>query len=603
MLDSSQREMMTLDLLSSPRSSIIEMPADMNKLHELRPASLGRASRSRHSRDFLPDSRSRTTPVPSSGAAIQAARRTINEEDDFGSPNEHRRSLSDGSSSEQGRHNTVPHTGAAGDGGVEEGEIDVFASLPPISRSELGTISSQPVSPSGSHTRAKPRLSNNNSLPIPGRSSAQGLKARSTDYSPSRRGPRPEEIEAARKILAEAERASFRSPRKAKKMPPASQRSATPPPISRARNTIEGLVEVERQEMHGSSSRPQTPLNTSDEPLSKPRPRSANHQSISTNLSRKVPFVLNNGMEPRTPVLDQLQLAPELLLTPDASEPTQTRSRKEVVSDISGAYAQHKYSYPKRGSSLAEAENTGHVAGIDHLVADVMDADHRPRTASQRTFSEDGNSTSRHSVTPRQDLAGNGSVSRLPDFFSYEIFQIVLRDPATSRRLLQFSQARCCGENIEFLGKVSCSSASSLWFMFLFFTLQVDEYQKLLTSLADNMSTIHKSFISDQSTSQLDLPITLMSSVNKEMKTILGSSFLGMESLFNEMRVRIEDTVFTSVYPSFVRFQMTLSATRALANDRHRYQGLGDCFCLTDPKLVYLVANLYHKSDKEQQSR
>ena len=40
------------------------------------------------------------------------------------------------------------------------------------------------------------------------------------------------------------------------------------------------------------------------------------------------------------------------------------------------------------------------------------------------------------------------------DFFSPEIFQIVLHNPTTSHQLLQFSQSRFCGENMEFLEKV-----------------------------------------------------------------------------------------------------------------------------------------------------
>ena len=40
------------------------------------------------------------------------------------------------------------------------------------------------------------------------------------------------------------------------------------------------------------------------------------------------------------------------------------------------------------------------------------------------------------------------------DFFSPEIFQIVLHNPTTSYQLLLFSQSRFCGENMEFLEKV-----------------------------------------------------------------------------------------------------------------------------------------------------
>ena len=40
------------------------------------------------------------------------------------------------------------------------------------------------------------------------------------------------------------------------------------------------------------------------------------------------------------------------------------------------------------------------------------------------------------------------------DFFSPEIFNIVLHNPTTAHQLLRFSQNRFCGENMEFLEKV-----------------------------------------------------------------------------------------------------------------------------------------------------
>lgn len=98
------------------------------------------------------------------------------------------------------------------------------------------------------------------------------------------------------------------------------------------------------------------------------------------------------------------------------------------------------------------------------------------------------------------------------------------------------------------------------------------------------ISTIHKGFISDQSANQINLPSNLLRSVHTEMKGLLATTFPGMETLFTAAQERIEELVFTDVYQRFVRFQITLSATRALASDRHRYQGLGDCFCLTNPK-------------------
>jgi len=58
-------------------------------------------------------------------------------------------------------------------------------------------------------------------------------------------------------------------------------------------------------------------------------------------------------------------------------------------------------------------------------------------------------------------LVSNGSMSNgVADFFSSEIFQIVLHNPTTSHQLLQFSQSRFCGENMEFLEKVGPSRDS-----------------------------------------------------------------------------------------------------------------------------------------------
>ena len=60
------------------------------------------------------------------------------------------------------------------------------------------------------------------------------------------------------------------------------------------------------------------------------------------------------------------------------------------------------------------------------------------------------------SATKSSVVAGVGAAG-LADFFSPEVFQIVLHNPTTAHQLLKFSQSRFCGENMEFLEKV-CSS-------------------------------------------------------------------------------------------------------------------------------------------------
>lgn len=55
---------------------------------------------------------------------------------------------------------------------------------------------------------------------------------------------------------------------------------------------------------------------------------------------------------------------------------------------------------------------------------------------------------------PKQNGGMEKRSEGLADFFSTEVFNIVLHNPTTAHRLLKFSQARMCGENMEFLEKV-----------------------------------------------------------------------------------------------------------------------------------------------------
>lgn len=49
---------------------------------------------------------------------------------------------------------------------------------------------------------------------------------------------------------------------------------------------------------------------------------------------------------------------------------------------------------------------------------------------------------------------GGSANANMTDFFSSEVFNIVLHNPTTAHRFLRFCQSRACGENIEFLQKV-----------------------------------------------------------------------------------------------------------------------------------------------------
>ncbi|KAK8045176.1 hypothetical protein PG993_005200 [Apiospora rasikravindrae] len=183
-----------------------------------------------------------------------------------------------------------------------------------------------------------------------------------------------------------------------------------------------------------------------------------------------------------------------------------------------------------------------------------------------------GMSGRRSSVTIKKPPSQNGSLSsggssRLPDFFSQQVFQVVLHNPATAHHLLKFSENRVCSENVEFLAKI-------------------EQYHTTLNQLADIMTGIHKTYMTHQSPHQLNVPGKLLKEVHKRMKSIVMTKLPAMESLFTEMEVLVEQLVFTDIYPRFVNHQLTLNASKALANDRSKFQGLGDCFCLTSPSLA-----------------
>lgn len=97
------------------------------------------------------------------------------------------------------------------------------------------------------------------------------------------------------------------------------------------------------------------------------------------------------------------------------------------------------------------------------------------------------------------------------------------------------------------------------------------------------MTSIHKDFLADDSSKQINVNGELRKSVHGDMKSLVTKTLPSMETLFTDLQESVEQDVFLDIYPRFVRYQMALSATRALATNRHSYQGLGDCFCLTNP--------------------
>ena len=97
------------------------------------------------------------------------------------------------------------------------------------------------------------------------------------------------------------------------------------------------------------------------------------------------------------------------------------------------------------------------------------------------------------------------------------------------------------------------------------------------------MTEIHQSYTSNEAPKQLGVNVNVLRRINGEIRQATTSTLPSMESVFTEAQSETEALLRTAVYPRFVKYQMTNSASKALSTDREKYQGLGDCFCLTDP--------------------
>jgi hypothetical protein len=115
---------------------------------------------------------------------------------------------------------------------------------------------------------------------------------------------------------------------------------------------------------------------------------------------------------------------------------------------------------------------------------------------------------------------------------------------------------------------------------------QVDRYNALLNELTKTMFDIHRNYISVNAPNQLNLSENMLLKINKDLRATLTATFPKLESIFINPQNEIEQIVSSDIYPRFVRHQLTMSATKALAGNRSKYAGLGDCFVLTNPAIA-----------------
>ncbi|TVY35580.1 Phototropin [Lachnellula occidentalis] len=182
--------------------------------------------------------------------------------------------------------------------------------------------------------------------------------------------------------------------------------------------------------------------------------------------------------------------------------------------------------------------------------------------------SDDENS---NSGNDRMDgtLSTSGGINgnNITDFFGLEVFRLVLHNPTTAHRLLRFCQSRACGENMEFLQKV-------------------DKFNRLLDEASQLLGTIQTTYTSADAPKQINISHSQGKRVNSDIRHASQFTIPGLENIFLGPQEHIEKLLAQEIYPRFVKHQVTASATSALADHRERFQGLGDCFCLTDPSIA-----------------
>jgi hypothetical protein len=81
----------------------------------------------------------------------------------------------------------------------------------------------------------------------------------------------------------------------------------------------------------------------------------------------------------------------------------------------------------------------------------LSERDHRVRDFIEEEDETSCSSPTTTMTSPRTNGSGNDMIT---DFFSPDVFQLVIHNPTTAYRFLRFCQSRNCGESMEFLQKV-----------------------------------------------------------------------------------------------------------------------------------------------------
>ena len=106
----------------------------------------------------------------------------------------------------------------------------------------------------------------------------------------------------------------------------------------------------------------------------------------------------------------------------------------------------------------------------------------------------------------------------------------------------------------------------------------------MLDEMATALGAIHADYIAPGSTSSIGVPASIAKKASNDLKEATYTTLPSLESIFTPAQQYVEQLLASDIYPRFVKHQITASATMAMASNREKFNGLGDCFCLTDPQ-------------------
>jgi hypothetical protein len=113
---------------------------------------------------------------------------------------------------------------------------------------------------------------------------------------------------------------------------------------------------------------------------------------------------------------------------------------------------------------------------------------------------------------------------------------------------------------------------------------QIEQYSQLLAQAQRLLSDIHATYTCPDATDPVNITETISKALASAINTASNVTFPAMQDMFTPAQKHVEGLIQDDIYPRFVKHQLMASASMALAHDQMTYQGLGDCFCLTDPK-------------------